>query len=101
MKKMIEVYFRSMCVSFLNLALTCLQGCKVYMFVNYMYQKMPSCDSSLIKTLVNFVTVKYNPSLISCNKVVSEVGLVCYNGPPLPDDIEFHLIDSALVLPYL
>ena len=39
------------------------------MFVNHMYQKTLFYDSSLIKTLVNFVTVKYNPSLISCNKV--------------------------------
>ena len=29
----------------------------------------PLFDSSSIKTLVNFMTVKYNPSLISCNKV--------------------------------
>ena len=39
------------------------------MFVNYMYQKMSFFDNSLIKTFVNFVTVKYNPSLISCDKV--------------------------------
>ena len=39
------------------------------MFVNYMYQKTPFYDSSLIKTLVNSMTVEYNPSLISCNKV--------------------------------
>ena len=39
------------------------------MFVNYMYQKTPFFDSSLIKTLLNFMTLKYNPSLISCNKV--------------------------------
>ena len=40
------------------------------MFVNYMYQEMPFYDdSSLIKTLVNFMTVRYNPSLISYNKV--------------------------------
>ena len=26
-------------------------------------------DRSLIQTLVKFMTVKYNPSLISCNKV--------------------------------
>ena len=39
------------------------------MFVNYMYQKTPFYDSSLIKTLVNFMTIKYNSSLISCNKV--------------------------------
>ena len=39
------------------------------MFVNYTYQKTPFYDNLLIKTLVNFMTVKYNPSLISCNKV--------------------------------
>ena len=32
-----------------------------------MYQKTPFFDNSLIKTLANFMTVKYNPSLISFN----------------------------------
>ena len=40
------------------------------MFVNYIYQKKAFYDSLLVKTLVNFMTVKYNPSLISCNKVL-------------------------------
>ena len=62
-KKIIEVYFRSICVSFMNLHSQGLHD------RNYMYQKTPFYDSSLIKTLVNSMTVKYNPSLISCNKV--------------------------------
>ena len=39
------------------------------MVVNYMYRKTSYHDSSLTETLVNFITVKYNPSLISCNTV--------------------------------
>ena len=36
-----------------------------------MYLKTTFDDWSLIKTLVNYMAVKYNPSLISCSKVVS------------------------------
>ena len=41
----------------------------VQVVVNYLYLKTSFDNWSLIKTLVDFMAVKYNPSLISCNKV--------------------------------
>ena len=42
-----------------------------YLVGNYMYLQTFFYNRSLIETLVKFMAVKYNPSLISCNKVHS------------------------------